>query len=229
MPRNKEQNEEIRKQRKEAIIRGALKVYAEKGYAAAEIGEVAEQAGVARGLVYYYFKDKHSLFKELFMFMFDQSRKHVQSHFSGEGQILRMLEDFVRSMYNNMLGQTDSVLFFMRMRHDLRELFTPEELKNWSWHLDNMTVIRGMVKKGMEQGELRRMSPPLLATQYWGAMMHGMVYLRQSFLELQEKGMDPGQIRQEVRQDLEDAVACCMALLAPAAADCHPPKGEENV
>ncbi|MCR8630339.1 TetR/AcrR family transcriptional regulator [Paenibacillus radicis (ex Xue et al. 2023)] len=215
MPRNKEQNEEIRKQRQESIIKGALKVYVEKGYTAAEIGDVAERAGVARGLVYYYFKDKQTLFKELCNFMFDQSRKHVQSHFSGSGSISKMLENFVRSMYKTMLIQSDSVLFFIRMRHDLRELFTPEELKHWSWHLDNMNVIGSMVKIGMENGELRQMSPPMLTAQFWGAMSHGLMHLRQSHQELQEQGMDQKDIAQALQQDMEDGVACCMSLIAP--------------
>ncbi|TGV05728.1 TetR/AcrR family transcriptional regulator, partial [Mesorhizobium sp. M00.F.Ca.ET.186.01.1.1] len=90
MPRSKEQNEEIRAQRKEAIMQGALAVYVEKGYAAADIKDVAEHAGVARGLVYYYYKDKRSLFRDLFAHMFQLSNKHTRYHFSQEGTAVEL-------------------------------------------------------------------------------------------------------------------------------------------
>jgi TetR/AcrR family transcriptional regulator len=215
LPRNKEQNEEIRRQRRETIIRGALKVYVEKGYAAAEIGDVAEQAGVARGLVYYYFKDKQALFRELFTYMFDQSTKHIHSHFGQENPVLEMLEKFVSSMYNNMLEQSESVQFFMRMRHDLHELFKPDELKILTWHVEYIQVIQNTLKRGMESGEIRQMAPKLLASQFWGAVMHGMMYLRQMNQEQQDQGKSKAEIVQTIKQDITDAIACCMSLVAP--------------
>ncbi|CAG7617402.1 TetR/AcrR family transcriptional regulator [Paenibacillus allorhizosphaerae] len=216
MPRNKEQNEEIRRQRKEMIMKGALKVYVEKGYAAAEIGDVAEQAGIARGLVYYYFKDKLTLFRELFLFMFEQSNKQVQMHFERNLPVPVMLESFVRSMYDNLMAQPDSFLFFMRMRHELHQLFTAEELNEWKWHRDNLNMIRETMQRGMDAGDIRSMSPQLLATQYWGAMMHGMMHLRQMNLELQEQGVSKTEIERMFHRDMEDAVASCIALVGPS-------------
>jgi TetR/AcrR family transcriptional regulator len=215
LPRNKEQNEEIRSQRRETIIRGALKVYVEKGYAAAEIGDVAEQAGVARGLVYYYFKDKLALFRELFMYMFDQSQKHLHSHFDKEDPVCEILEKFVSSMYNNMLEQSEGIQFFMRMRHDLHELFKPDELKNLTRHVEYLQAIQNTLKRGMESGEIRQMAPKLLAAQYWGAVMHGMMYLRQLNQELQDLGKSKAEITKTIKQDITDAIACCMSLVAP--------------
>jgi DNA-binding transcriptional regulator YbjK len=45
-PRTKEQNDEIRKRRTQEILQAAILVYAEKGFSASEIGEVAERAGI---------------------------------------------------------------------------------------------------------------------------------------------------------------------------------------
>lgn len=215
MPRNKEQNKEIRKRRREEMIRGALKVYVEKGYAAAEIGDVAERAGVARGLVYYYFKDKRTLFRELFNHMFEMSKNHVQSHFCREGDIDRLMEEFVRSMYDNI--QSESSLFFLRARHDLRELFEPEELKQWNWRLEYFRTIQRALEKGMEAGRIRRISSKLLAMQFIGVLMHGFMHLRQLNEELREQGLPEEEIARQIRQDTEDAVACCMSLVSPPA------------
>lgn len=49
--------------RPEEITAAAFEVFAEKGYAAARVEEVARRAGVSKGLTYLYFKTKEELFK----------------------------------------------------------------------------------------------------------------------------------------------------------------------
>lgn len=51
--------------RKQAILQAALGVFAEHGFEAARLDEVAARAGVAKGTLYLYFHDKEALFEEL--------------------------------------------------------------------------------------------------------------------------------------------------------------------
>src|SRR5262245_10682028 len=51
--------------RRQAILEAALAVFAARGYEAARLDDVAAQAGVAKGTLYLYFKDKQALFEEL--------------------------------------------------------------------------------------------------------------------------------------------------------------------
>ncbi len=51
--------------RKQAILDAALTVFAERGFEAARLDDVATRAGVAKGTLYLYFKDKEALFEEL--------------------------------------------------------------------------------------------------------------------------------------------------------------------
>jgi AcrR family transcriptional regulator len=51
--------------RRQAILGAALSVFAERGFDAARLDEVATRAGVAKGTLYLYFKDKQTLFEEL--------------------------------------------------------------------------------------------------------------------------------------------------------------------
>jgi AcrR family transcriptional regulator len=55
----------MREQSRERILAAALEVFAEKGFEAASISDVTERAGVSRGLVTYYFVNKHRLAAEL--------------------------------------------------------------------------------------------------------------------------------------------------------------------
>ena len=51
--------------RRQAILEAALSVFAERGFEAARLDDVAARAGVAKGTLYLYFRDKEALFEEL--------------------------------------------------------------------------------------------------------------------------------------------------------------------
>jgi AcrR family transcriptional regulator len=55
----------VRGERREAIIAAALDEFSARGFAATRLDDVARRAGVAKGTIYLYFRDKESLFQEL--------------------------------------------------------------------------------------------------------------------------------------------------------------------
>lgn len=61
--------------RSAAILRAASEIFAEEGYAAARMEAIAARAGVTKGLIYFYFKNKMDLFEAVFR---ESVRKPVQ-------------------------------------------------------------------------------------------------------------------------------------------------------
>jgi AcrR family transcriptional regulator len=57
--------EDRRGERREAILSAALEEFAARGFEATRLDDVARRAGVAKGTIYLYFRDKESLFQEL--------------------------------------------------------------------------------------------------------------------------------------------------------------------
>ncbi|MDQ3778506.1 MAG: TetR/AcrR family transcriptional regulator, partial [Actinomycetota bacterium] len=52
--------------RRRQILDAAVHVFARKGFHAARVGDIAEEAGIAYGLVYHYFKSKEDLLETIF-------------------------------------------------------------------------------------------------------------------------------------------------------------------
>ncbi len=52
-------------ERQDDILKAALEVFSEHGFAAARLDEVARRAGVAKGTLYLYFPDKETLFERM--------------------------------------------------------------------------------------------------------------------------------------------------------------------
>ena len=52
--------------RREQLLRAAVRVFAERGYHQARVGDIAEAAGVAHGLLYHYFSSKEDVLRTIF-------------------------------------------------------------------------------------------------------------------------------------------------------------------
>jgi AcrR family transcriptional regulator len=52
-------------ERQQAILKAALEVFSEHGFAAARLEDIARRAGVAKGTLYLYFPDKETLFERM--------------------------------------------------------------------------------------------------------------------------------------------------------------------
>lgn len=74
-PRKKEDNEQIREQRKREILDVSLKLFANLGYESTSISRIAKEAGISKGLIYNYFESKEELLKSL---VFDLSSMEVE-------------------------------------------------------------------------------------------------------------------------------------------------------
>jgi AcrR family transcriptional regulator len=60
-PRSASVNEELRRRSRERLLQAAVELVGEHGYEATTLGDIADRAGSARGLVSYYFPGKRQL------------------------------------------------------------------------------------------------------------------------------------------------------------------------
>jgi len=65
-PRTEKQLQKIRDEKRELILQTALELFADKGYYATSISNIANKAGISQGLLYSYFKSKEDLLHVLF-------------------------------------------------------------------------------------------------------------------------------------------------------------------
>lgn len=61
MPRTSEDNENIRRKAKENICKAAMELFVSQGYHVTSISDIANQAGISKGLLYNYYKGKEEL------------------------------------------------------------------------------------------------------------------------------------------------------------------------
>jgi len=77
-PRTKDQFAEIRLKSKENIENIALELFALKGYHATSISQIAQKAGISKGLLYNYFESKEQLLDSIITKVYDEIMQIVQ-------------------------------------------------------------------------------------------------------------------------------------------------------
>ncbi|MBQ9578534.1 MAG: TetR family transcriptional regulator, partial [Ottowia sp.] len=66
------------RQTRESLLRAALEVFDRRGVARASLTEIAHEAGVTRGALYWHFKSREELFDALFQRLFSEYSQQLE-------------------------------------------------------------------------------------------------------------------------------------------------------
>lgn len=91
---------DLREQRRRQILAAAAKVFADQGYHATRIQQIAAEAGVAYGLVYHYFGSKDALLRTVF----DESWAAFADDVEGIAASGRDVADQIRAVLDYLFG-----------------------------------------------------------------------------------------------------------------------------
>src|SRR5664280_1858932 len=89
--------------RRDAILAAALEEFSARGFEATRLDDVARRAGIAKGTIYLYFRDKESLFQELIRTMLTPIVGSIEALGAADLPINvlaeRLVDVFVREVY----------------------------------------------------------------------------------------------------------------------------------
>jgi TetR/AcrR family transcriptional regulator len=77
------------------VLEAAKRVFVRKGYAGARMQEIADEAGINKGLLHYYFKSKDNLFSAIFEQAFREMVPRQNELFESDLPLFIKLEQFV--------------------------------------------------------------------------------------------------------------------------------------
>ncbi len=123
-PKSSKQLEEIKEKKRNLIMDHALRLFAENGFQATRIDQIAKHCGVSKGLIYNYFASKEELLKEII----NRSLTEVYQYFdiNRDGYLTEdEFEYFIRQVFRILKEKrTFWQLFFqLLMQKEVREEF----------------------------------------------------------------------------------------------------------
>jgi len=149
MPRTPDTGED----RREQIIDAAMRVFAQKGFTRATNRDVAREAGITTGLIYYYFESKEALLKTL---LEERSPLRLVTQMVPEMQ-QQPPEIFLPMLVQRVLGIVEGEQFVAMVRVVLPEiLHNPEIAPLMSGFLQRVLgFLGGYLRAQIAQGMLR--------------------------------------------------------------------------
>lgn len=84
------------------ILDAARKVFTTKGMAGARMQDIADEAGINKALLHYYFRDKEKLFEVVFLAEAQKFFPKINAIFSAEAPLFEKIEKFVNEYIDEM-------------------------------------------------------------------------------------------------------------------------------
>ncbi len=103
-PRTKQQFENIRSSRREKILSVSLHLFAEKGFHATSISQIARKAKISKGLMYNYFDSKEKLLEEIILEGFNaltELEYEAKRGDTAEEQLKNFVDLVLNNLYSN--------------------------------------------------------------------------------------------------------------------------------
>jgi AcrR family transcriptional regulator len=153
-----------------AILQAAFAVVTEKGYFETKVDDVARRAGVAKGTVYLYFKDKPAIYIGLVGWLLEQALAITAEVTARPISPQRKLEELFTTWASGVMSNP-GVMALLSMENVNQ---TSTVMKRFKKHvlphiMEMQDAIAGIVKQGIEQGEFRPVEPRSAAVMYMSA------------------------------------------------------------
>lgn len=153
-------------EKRRLILDAAVRVFAHKGFHTSRVGDIAEEAGVAHGLLYHYFSSKDEVLETIFRENWDVLVARLQAVADADEPVRDQLRHVAAILLRTWLHTPDVVRVIIgeisrthAVEHRIAELERPIE------------VIREIIERGQTSGEIRtELDPRLAAIVFYGGI-----------------------------------------------------------
>lgn len=176
-PRNEEQNEQIKDERREQILSAALKAFAAKGFAATKISDIVARAGMSHGLVYHYFASKEEIFYALLKRAMDASAESVVMVENLPLPSIEKVRQTAKYILGGMEKYEDSAYYFLIVIH-ASVMENTDEAHQALMSTSNIALqsMARTLKAGQEAGEVAQGDTLDMATAFFAAIQGLALY-----------------------------------------------------
>ena len=146
-------------EKRRLILDAAVRVFARKGFHTCRVGDIAEEAGIAHGLLYHYFDSKDAVLETVFRENWSLLVDAVRAVEATGDPALEQLRHVAAILLRSWRDSPDLV------RVLVREVARSPELQNRVEEIGEIfQAIQRIVEKGQAEGSFRSELDPQLAT-----------------------------------------------------------------
>jgi TetR/AcrR family transcriptional regulator, fatty acid metabolism regulator protein len=152
--------------KRQQLLGAAVRVFARKGFHASRVGDIAEEAGVAHGLLYHYFKSKDQVLEAVFHENWSILIARIESVEETDEPAADQIRHIAAIVLRTWLHLPDVVRVVIQEFGRSPEL--GERIGELTLPID---ALRRVIARGIERGEFRKdIDPAFAATVVYGSI-----------------------------------------------------------
>ena len=141
----------------EKIRHAARKVFTSKGFAAARMQQIADEAEINKGLLHYYYRSKKKLFQAIFDEAFTRFSSDINQVFSADIPLFEKIEQFVDRYISMVIANPELPGFIINELNQKGEAFIQEILSRQT--RPNPMPLITQIQAEAEAGRIRPINP----------------------------------------------------------------------
>jgi AcrR family transcriptional regulator len=153
-------------EKRRQILDAAVRVFARSGFHTSRVGDIAEEAGVAHGLLYHYFSSKDEVLETIFREQWGVLVDRLQSIAESDEPAADQLRHVAAIVLRNYRHQPDVI------RVLVREIArSPEVQARIGELVKPIAIVERMIERGQRNGDLRSdLAAQFAAVAFYGAI-----------------------------------------------------------
>jgi TetR/AcrR family fatty acid metabolism transcriptional regulator len=152
-------------EKRRQLLDAAVRVFARKGFHASRVGDIAEEAGVAHGLLYHYFKSKDEVLEAVFHDNWSLLLARIASVEETDESAADQLRHITAIVLRTWLHLPDVVRVVIREFGRSPEL--AERIGDLAQPIDSIARV---IERGIDRGEFKPVDPRVAATVVYGSI-----------------------------------------------------------
>lgn len=163
---------ESMEERRALILKTALTLFTDRGYFNTSVHDIQKEAKISIGSIYHYFKNKEAIAKALFDDLVGKFTQEISKIEDDYDTVQDRGLAIISYLFNLTEDSPEIMNYTLYARH--RE-FMPGERPICSSR--PFEIMRDIIEKGIESGEIRSMDPTVAVTSLFGGAIR-MIHLR---------------------------------------------------
>ncbi|WP_424814194.1 TetR/AcrR family transcriptional regulator [Roseococcus sp. YIM B11640] len=175
------------------LLDAALDTFVERGFAAARMGDIAERAGVSKGTIYLYYTSKEAIFEALVRRNIIPRLEAAEAALRASGlpaavQLRRLLELMAEATADPRIAAVPKLVLSEAGNFPEMARFYRNEVVG-----RGLALVQGILRRGMDGGELRALDPELTARLFVAPMILSALW-QTSFAPIEEAPVPPASL-----------------------------------
>ena len=157
---------------KRAIFESALKIFSSNGYAGATMDDIAVNAGVAKGTLYYHFKSKEEIFNYIIAEGMNIIKDQIETATSNEDSYINKLRVLCKVQLSLVYQNKDffKVVMSQLWGQELRQLQLRSVIRDYIKHIEDY------LREAMSEGTVKKGNTSFMAYTFFGTLCSAAVY-----------------------------------------------------